>query len=137
TFVPGGEKDVAVSGTSADEGQFVRSRRTEARPGAYDRHTLERRQVLDSSLEHTAENVRVNTGVLLAELPRQFGEEHSGIDAHILSRMLQRAIEYLPALERMSVIRTWAGFRAATPDKLPLIGRCPGYRNIFLATGHE
>jgi glycine/D-amino acid oxidase-like deaminating enzyme len=59
------------------------------------------------------------------------------IDAHILARMLQRAFEYMPALERMSGIRTWTGFRAATPDKLPLIGLCPGYKNVYLATGHE
>ena len=28
-------------------------------------------------------------------------------------------------------------FRAATPDKLPLIGPCPGGDGVWLATGHE
>jgi glycine/D-amino acid oxidase-like deaminating enzyme len=37
----------------------------------------------------------------------------------------------------LSVIRTWTGFRAATPDKLPLIGPCPGDERLYLATGHE
>ena len=37
----------------------------------------------------------------------------------------------------MSAVRTWTGFRAATSDKLPLIGPCPGDRSLFLATGHE
>jgi glycine/D-amino acid oxidase-like deaminating enzyme len=50
--------------------------------------------------------------------------------------MLRRALEYMPSLRPLSVIRTWTGFRAATPDRLPLIG--PHHReNILLATGHE
>ncbi len=55
----------------------------------------------------------------------------------MLRNMLNRAIEYMPALEDLSAIRTWTGFRAATPDKLPLIGRCPGFEHVYLATGHE
>jgi glycine/D-amino acid oxidase-like deaminating enzyme len=51
--------------------------------------------------------------------------------------MLQRAIEYLPGMASLDVLRTWTGFRAATPDKLPLIGRAPGFSNLWLATGHE
>ena len=34
-------------------------------------------------------------------------------------------------------VSAWTGFRAATPDKLPLIGKCPGHDNLYLATGHE
>jgi glycine/D-amino acid oxidase-like deaminating enzyme len=37
----------------------------------------------------------------------------------------------------MSAVRTWTGFRAATPDKLPLIGPWPGDSTLLLATGHE
>jgi glycine/D-amino acid oxidase-like deaminating enzyme len=36
--------------------------------------------------------------------------------------MLGRAIEFLPGLRNLSAVRAWTGFRAATPDKLPLIG---------------
>ncbi len=52
-------------------------------------------------------------------------------------RMLQRAQEYMPGLAKMSGIRTWTGFRAATADNLPLIGPCPGDKSVWLATGHE
>ena len=31
----------------------------------------------------------------------------------------------------------WTGFRAATPDKLPLIGPYLGDETVWLATGHE
>ncbi len=40
----------------------------------------------------------------------------------MLGRMLRRRAEYMPGLAGLNVIRTWTGFRAATPDKLPLIG---------------
>jgi glycine/D-amino acid oxidase-like deaminating enzyme len=68
---------------------------------------------------------------------RQYGVEDAAVDSHILSRMIERAIEYMPGLSALSAIRAWTGFRAATPDKLPLIGPCPERENLFLATGHE
>ncbi len=77
------------------------------------------------------------TGQLLIGSSRQYGSEDPAVDNHILQAMLQRAIEYMPGLAGLSAIRTWTGFRAATPDKLPLIGICPGYENVYLATGHE
>ncbi len=30
----------------------------------------------------------------------------------------------------------WVGMRPLTPDGLPLLGRVPGHRNLFVATGH-
>ena len=38
---------------------------------------------------------------------------------------------------RLSVIRTWTGFRPATPDKLPLIGRWDPVDGLWIAAGHE
>ena len=77
------------------------------------------------------------TGQLLIGSSRQYGSEDPAIDSAMLSRMLSRAIEYMPALGSVSAIRTWTGFRAATPDKLPIIGESPNHPGIYLATGHE
>jgi D-hydroxyproline dehydrogenase subunit beta len=77
------------------------------------------------------------TGQVLIGSSRQYGAERTEVDNDILVRMLQRARQYMPALAAMSVVRTWTGFRAATPDKLPLIGPSPGDKSLFLATGHE
>ena len=88
--------------------------------------------------ESVAFNVQPRaTGQVLIGSSRQFGVSHREVDAPVLSRMLARAIEYMPALAGLSVIRAWTGFRAATPDKLPLIGPCPGRDRVYLATGHE
>ncbi len=77
------------------------------------------------------------TGQLLIGSSRQYGSEDPAIDSAMLSRMLSRAIEYMPGLRSVSSIRTWTGFRAATPDKLPIIGESPDKPGIYVATGHE
>jgi glycine/D-amino acid oxidase-like deaminating enzyme len=76
------------------------------------------------------------TGQLLIGSSRQF-EEHAGVDQRILSSMLARAAMYLPGINSLSAIRVWTGFRASTPDKLPLIGPDRTDPSLLLATGHE
>jgi glycine/D-amino acid oxidase-like deaminating enzyme len=77
------------------------------------------------------------TGQLLIGSSRQFESETGAVEPEILSKMLKRAFEYVPELAELSSIRVWTGFRAATPDKLPLIGPWSDDPTIFLATGHE
>ena len=77
------------------------------------------------------------TGQLLIGSSRQYGLEDPAVDYPILSRMLRRAVEYMPELAGLSGIRVWTGFRAATADKLPLIGRAPGFSRVYIASGHE
>jgi glycine/D-amino acid oxidase-like deaminating enzyme len=55
----------------------------------------------------------------------------------MVASMLQRAQLYLPALASLHVLRVWTGFRAATPDKLPLLGPVGADPTLWLATGHE
>jgi glycine/D-amino acid oxidase-like deaminating enzyme len=76
------------------------------------------------------------TGQLLIGSSRQFGAQNASVDAHVVTAMLSRAVEYMPELAKLKTIRTWTGFRAATPDKLPLIGPSTK-RRVYLATGHE
>jgi len=80
------------------------------------------------------------TGQLLIGSSRQYGNEDPKSDADILSQMLERAQSYMPDLARISGLRVWTGFRAATPDKLPLIGPARGLsddRTLWLAAGFE
>ena len=76
-------------------------------------------------------------GQLLVGSSRQYGVEGREVNEDILARMFARAAEFLPALPSLTIERVWTGFRSATPDKLPLIGRSPGDPTVFLATGHE
>jgi glycine/D-amino acid oxidase-like deaminating enzyme len=91
-----------------------------------------------TSSDSVAFNVQPRqTGQILIGSSRQFGVEDTEVDQHILSAMLARAARYLPGIRSLSAIRVWTGFRAATPDKLPLIGPDLRDSTLFLATGHE
>ncbi len=106
------------------------------------RHQLVELGYLKSAHSVVSDSVAFNvqprrTGQILIGSSRQYGAEHKEVDHPMVVRMLRRAQEYMPALGGMSAVRTWTGFRAATPDKLPLIGLWPGDRTLYLATGHE
>jgi glycine/D-amino acid oxidase-like deaminating enzyme len=105
-------------------------------------HVLVELGYLKSAHSTTADSVAFNaqprkTGQVLLGSSRQFGSETTAIEAPMLARMLRRCEEYMPELAGLSAVRTWTGFRAATPDKLPLIGPVPGDERLYLATGHE
>lgn len=106
------------------------------------RHQLVELGYLKSAHSTGADSVAFNvqprkTGQILIGSSRQYGAEHKEVDQTILARMLERAEQFVPGLGALVAIRTWTGFRAATPDKLPLIGPWPGDPSVFLATGHE
>ena len=87
------------------------------------RHQLVELGYLKSAHSVTADSVAFNiqprqTGQLLIGSSRQYDDDDSSVDVSILTRMLDRAVEYLPRLRKLSSLRTWTGFRAATPDKL-------------------
>jgi D-hydroxyproline dehydrogenase subunit beta len=114
---------------------------TDRSPG-FVRHQLVELGYLKSAHSATGDSVAFNvqprrTGQILIGSSRQYEVQHTDVDDSILSRMLRRAQDYMPDLAGMSIIRVWTGFRAATPDKLPLIGPSPEDPTLFLATGHE
>ncbi|WP_460042479.1 NAD(P)/FAD-dependent oxidoreductase [Pseudomonas sp. S2_H01] len=77
------------------------------------------------------------TGQLFIGSSRQFDNEDPTIDAAMLGRMLRRAMDFLPDLGQMNGIRSWTGFRSASPDGQPLIGEHPEQPGLWLAVGHE
>ena len=106
------------------------------------RHQLVELGYLKSAASPSGESVAFNvqprkTGQVLIGSSRQYGATESSVDTKVVARMLERTFEYVPSLRSASSIRTWTGFRAATPDKLPLIGPWPEDPSLILATGHE
>jgi glycine/D-amino acid oxidase-like deaminating enzyme len=77
------------------------------------------------------------TGQVLLGSSRQYGAEDSTVDHSMVAAMIDRARAFMPEIGTLSAIRIWTGFRAATPDKLPLIGPWPDDSTLFLAAGHE
>jgi glycine/D-amino acid oxidase-like deaminating enzyme len=140
---------VNAAGTAASRltpGAPIRPRKghlviTERYPG-FVRHQLVELGYLKSAHSITTDSVAFNvqprrTGQLLIGSSRQYGVEDRAVEPQLLARMLQRANKFMPGLANLAAIRTWTGFRAATPDKLPLIGAWPGHDRLYLAAGHE
>jgi glycine/D-amino acid oxidase-like deaminating enzyme len=99
---------------------------TDRYPG-FVRHQLVELGYLKSAHSTFSDSVAFNvqprmTGQLLIGSSRQYGQEDAAVDAAVVAAMLRRAYEYMPQLASLSATRVWTGFRAATSDKLPLIG---------------
>jgi glycine/D-amino acid oxidase-like deaminating enzyme len=114
---------------------------TDRAPG-FVKHQLVELGYIRSAGSSTADSVAFNvqprkTGQILIGSSRQYDAGHPDIDHAIMGRMLRQALLYMPAMEPLTILRTWTGFRAATPDKLPLIGPHPYDSSLYLATGHE
>jgi glycine/D-amino acid oxidase-like deaminating enzyme len=111
-----------------------------------DRHSgLLRHQVVElgyvaSALRLDEASVAFNaqprkTGQVLVGSSRERVGWDASVNAPLRQRMLRRACDYLPALATARAIRTWVGFRPATPDHLPLVGRWED--GLWVAAGHE
>jgi glycine/D-amino acid oxidase-like deaminating enzyme len=140
---------VNAAGCSAVEltaGVVMRRRKghliiTDRYPG-FLRHQVVELGYLKSAHSVTADSVAFNlqpraTGQILIGSSRQYDDESTAVDHGIVRRMIQRACEYMPGVAGLSALRIWTGFRAATPDKLPLIGPSAENLRVLLATGHE
>jgi glycine/D-amino acid oxidase-like deaminating enzyme len=112
---------------------------TDRYPG-FLRHQVIELGYLRSAHTLTRESVAFNvqprrTGQLLVGSSRELVGWDASINAPLRARMLRRAGELLPGIAGLSALRTWVGFRPATPDKLPLIGEWEP--RLFVAAGHE
>jgi D-amino-acid dehydrogenase len=68
----------------------------------------------------------------------ELGRSTATLDRHRLGAMVARIEPYFarwrPSAE--APVLEWAGLRPMTADGLPLIGRAPALRHVFVATGH-
>jgi glycine oxidase len=53
-----------------------------------------------------------------------------------LAGLRAMAARLVPALRHAEVASSWAGLRPGSPDGMPVIGRMPGWENVYVATGH-
>lgn len=117
---------------------------TDRYPG-FVHHQLVEMGYLKSAHELVTDSVAFNvqprqTGQLLIGSSRQYGSTDRAVEPEILRQMLDRATSYMPGLRELSTLRVWTGFRAATKDKLPLIGPAAGLskdETLLLAAGFE
>ncbi len=117
---------------------------TAPRPG-FLHHQLVELGYLKSANRLDKESVAFNVqprpnGQVMIGASRQFDNDDPGVDVHILHRLLARAYNYMPGLSEIEIETVRTGFRAATPDNLPLIGPATGISDdpsLWLAAGFE
>jgi glycine/D-amino acid oxidase-like deaminating enzyme len=105
------------------------------------RHQIVELGYLRSAHQLTGESIAFNiqprrSGEILIGSSRQSGTLDPAIDQPLLQRMLERAYSFMPALAGLATARTWTGFRAATPDKIPYLGPTED-PSVLLAMGFE
>ncbi len=114
---------------------------TDRYPG-FCRHQLVELGYLKSAHKMEKESVAFNiqprsSGQYLVGSSREFAGWNDEVNRSVLQNMLSRACSYMPKLKDLMAIRSWTGFRPATPDKLPLIGKWPEVAGLYIAAGHE
>lgn len=114
---------------------------TERAPG-FCRHQVVELGYLQSAHTLSAASVAFNvqprsTGQLLVGSSRELVGWDASLNRALVARMIRRAVHFMPGLARLPALRTWTGFRPATPDKLPLIGAWPEVDGLWIAAGHE
>jgi D-amino-acid dehydrogenase len=67
-------------------------------------------------------------------------EDGAGFDARLttggVQEVLSEALRMAPGLSGATLHEMRVGLRPASPDGLPLLGRVPGFEQVWLATGH-
>lgn len=114
---------------------------TDRHPG-FCRHQVLELGYLQSAHSFDGPSVAFNvqprlTGQVLIGSSRELAGWDPATNRALLARMLERAVAFMPALATLSAIRSWIGFRPATPDKLPLIGPWLPSDGLWIAAGHE
>ena len=114
---------------------------TERHPG-FCRHQVVELGYLASAHVMTHESVAFNvqprsTGQVLIGSSRELVGWDASINRRVVGRMIERACAFMPGVADLTAVRTWTGFRPATPDKLPLIGRFAEMPGLWIAAGHE
>jgi glycine oxidase len=77
------------------------------------------------------EDGRLLVGATMEDVGFRKGPTPRGIAA-----LMEAAAAVVPAVADLPLVETWAGFRPATPDDLPILGFEPRLRGLLYATGH-
>jgi len=83
------------------------------------------------SIEQTA------SGSLVLGSTREFVGYDTGVTAEGIGTIAARTARVIPRLDRVHIIRTFAGLRPYTTSGLPILGGVDGLEGFIMAAGHE
>ena len=76
-------------------------------------------------------------GILRIGSSREFKGIDRTIDPPVVSAIIRRAADFLPVVRSLRSVYVGACLRPYVPDHYPLVGRLPGWENVYVLTGHE
>jgi len=86
-------------------------------------------------LSFTAEQTK--DGNILLGSTREYAGFDTETTPEAIKTIARNAVEFLPRVSELDVIRSFAGLRPYSPDGLPILGTVKGIRGFYLATGHS
>lgn len=81
--------------------------------------------------------VQVGSGGIILGTEYPVPENDLSIHLGFIGRAVRYMSRYFPQILGANLLRVWTGYYIKTPDHHPIIGRVPGYSNIYLATGYS
>jgi D-hydroxyproline dehydrogenase subunit beta len=91
----------------------------------------------DDDLQCSAVVEGTRAGTVLIGSSREFAGFDRRPSLRVLAAMARRAAALFPGLAAVRVIRSYVGFRPASPDHLPIIGPDVAVGGLYHASGHE
>jgi len=91
----------------------------------------------DADLQSSAVIEGTKSGTILIGASRERIGFDSTLNIEILRQLARQAISLFPLLAKVSLLRTYSGFRPYAPDHLPVIGEDSKISGLYHAAGHE
>ena len=91
-------------------------------------------EALKLGLGFTAEQTA--SGNILIGSTREFVGFDNNTTPDVINAIAKNAIDFLPWIKDLDVIRSFAGLRPYSPDGLPILGTVKGVKGFYMATGH-
>ncbi len=76
------------------------------------------------------------SGNILIGSTREFAGFDNNTTPDAINAIAKNAIDFLPWIKDLDVIRSFAGLRPYSPDGLPILGTVKGVKGFYIATGH-
>ena len=80
---------------------------------------------------------QTRAGNLLIGSTREFAGYNRSVTPEGIRAILEHARSFVPAIEKLNIIRSFAGLRPYTPDGMPVLGKMGGVEGFIVAAGHE
>jgi sarcosine oxidase subunit beta len=77
------------------------------------------------------------SGNFLIGSTREFAGSDNNTTPEAINAIAKNAVNYLPWIKDLDVIRSFAGLRPYSPDGLPIMGTVKGVKGFYMATGHS